>query len=281
MGNLPAHKTRKRFGQHFLHDQNIIRKLLSAVNPQPTDTLIEIGPGTGALTFPLLERCTELTAIELDRDLIPLLQQNSKPHGKLHLINSDILQIDMSALDLKPPFRLVGNLPYNISTPLMFHMLEYHELIKDMHFMVQKEVAQRIIALPNQPKTNSKHYGRLSVMMQYHCHCEYLFDVPPGCFSPPPKVDSSIIRLIPHASPPVQVNDMETLSDVVKAAFNQRRKTIGNSLGKLISREQIQSLGIDPGTRAENLTLDDFAKLSNTVESQPESTNPTSEQGLI
>ena len=272
MNDPLKHKARKRFGQHFLHDQNIIRKLLSALNPKPTDTLIEIGPGEGALTFPLLERCSELTAIELDRDLIPILQQNSKPFGQLNLINSDILKIDMSALSLDPPFRLVGNLPYNISTPLMFHMLEYHQLIKDMHFMVQKEVAQRIIALPNQPSANSKHYGRLSVMMQYHCHCEYLFDVPPGCFSPPPKVDSSIIRLIPHATPPVQVTDMDAFAAVVLSAFNQRRKTISNSLGKLLTRDQILSLDIDPGARAENLTLKDFAQLSNMTTEMNETT---------
>lgn len=226
MGNPSVHRARKRFGQHFLHDKNIIHKLLRAINPQVGDTLIEIGPGQGALTFPLLQQCKQLTAIELDRDLIPILQQGAKDIGELNLINSDILAIDMSALSLQPPFRLVGNLPYNISTPLMFHMLEYNELIKDMHFMVQKEVAERIIATSDKNTSSSKHYGRLSVMMQYFCRCEYLFDVPPGCFSPPPKVDSAIIRLIPHSEPPVQVTDLEMLELVVKTAFNQRRKTI-------------------------------------------------------
>ncbi|MBC8210074.1 MAG: 16S rRNA (adenine(1518)-N(6)/adenine(1519)-N(6))-dimethyltransferase RsmA [Gammaproteobacteria bacterium] len=263
MSEALKHKPRKRFGQHFLHDKNIIRKLLSAMNPQPTDSIIEIGPGEGALTFPLLQRCEELTAIELDRDLIPLLQKNSKPFGTLHLINSDVLQIDMSQLSLEAPFRLAGNLPYNISTPLMFHMLKFQELIKDMHFMVQKEVAERIIAHPDQENRNSKHYGRLSVMMQYHCQCEYLFDVPPGSFSPPPKVDSAIIRLIPHAKPPVTVDDMETFAALVQAAFNQRRKTISNSLKLFIDRATMLSLDIDPGCRAENLTLQHFAQLSN------------------
>jgi len=263
MTNPQPHRARKRFGQHFLHDQNIIRKLLSAMNPQPSDSIIEIGPGEGALTFPLLQRCKELTAIELDRDLIPLLQKNSKPYGTLHLINSDVLQVDMSQLALTAPYRLAGNLPYNISTPLMFHMLKFRELIQDMHFMVQKEVAERIIAHPDQPNRNSKHYGRLSVMMQYHCHSEYLFDVPPGCFSPPPKVDSAIIRLIPHTKPPVTVNDMETFAALVQAAFNQRRKTISNSLKLFVDRTTMLSLDIDPGSRAENLGLQHFAQLSN------------------
>ena len=258
MGNPPVHRARKRFGQHFLHDQNIIQKLLRAINPQPGDTLIEIGPGQGALTYPLLDRCKKLTAIELDKDLIPILQQGAVKHGELALINQDILKTDTDALGLPPPYRIVGNLPYNISTPLMFHLLEQSASIKDMHFMVQKEVAQRIIA-----RTGDKHYGRLSIMMEYYCSSDYLFDVAPGCFSPPPKVDSAIIRLIPHAKPPVQVDNLDVLADVVKAAFSQRRKTIGNSLKKLLEREQIEAQGIDPRQRAENLSLDDFSRLAN------------------
>jgi len=263
MGNLAQHKARKRFGQHFSHDKNIIHKLIRAINPQVGETIIEIGPGQGALTFPLLEQCKELTAIELDRDLIPILAQGAKSLGQLNLINSDILQIDMSTLSLPTPFRLVGNLPYNISTPLMFHMLEHNKLIKDMHFMVQKEVAERIVASPNQNGSGGKHYGRLSVMMQYYCQSEYLFDVPPGCFSPPPKVDSAIIRLIPYSEPPLLVDDMEIFANVVKSAFNQRRKTISNSLKNSLSRDQILSLEIDPGCRAENLSLAEFIQLSN------------------
>ncbi len=269
MGNPAPHKARKRFGQHFLHDKNIIHKLIRSINPQPDDTLIEIGPGQGALTFPLLQQCQRLTAIELDRDLIPVLSQGAEGIGELKLINSDILQIDLSQLSLAPPFRLVGNLPYNISTPLMFHVLKYQHLIKDMHFMVQKEVAERIIATSDQNTSSSKHYGRLSVMMQYFCQCEYLFDVPPGCFSPPPKVDSAIIRLIPHKKPPVLVNDLEILELVVKSAFNQRRKTISNSLRKLLDRDQMVSIDIDPGCRAENLRLEDFARLANLVPNLP------------
>lgn len=257
MGKPPAHRARKRFGQHFLHDHNIIRKMLSAINPKPADQLIEIGPGHGALTYPLLERCGQLIAIELDRDLIPILQQQAKCIGELQLINQDILKFDLASLALEPPYRLVGNLPYNISTPLMFHLLEHSELIQDMHFMVQKEVAERIIARPH-----NKKYGRLSVMMQYHCQSEYVFDVPPGCFSPPPKVDSAIIRLIPHSAAPVQVNDLSRFEQVVQIAFNQRRKTIGNSLKNLIDKSTIESLGVDPKARAENLSLEEFALIS-------------------
>lgn len=255
-----THKARKRFGQHFLHDQHIIQRIIQAINPQPGDRLIEIGPGQGALTLPLLKRCKQLTAIELDRDLIPILQQRAQTIGDLHLINEDVLNIDLSQLPLKPPLRLIGNLPYNISTPLMFHLLEHHELIGDMFFMLQKEVAERIIAQPN-----SKHYGRLSVMMQYYCHGDYLFDVPPGCFSPPPRVDSAVIRLKPHAQPPVSISNISDLALVVQTAFNQRRKTIHNSLKKILDNSQIQSLGIDPGARAETLSLADFAQLSTLI----------------
>lgn len=255
------HKARKRFGQHFLHDQSIIQRLIRAIHPMPGQSLVEIGPGQGALTYPLLKQCGELTAIELDRDLIPLLQQKSQPLGKLHLINIDVLKIDLSSLSLKPPLRLVGNLPYNISTPLMFHLLTYSSLIQDMHFMLQKEVARRIIASPN-----NKHYGRLSVMMQYYCHSEYLFDVAPHCFTPPPRVDSAIIRLIPHSAPTVEISDKQILDNIVQTAFNQRRKTISNSLKKLLSRDTIQALGIDPNARAENLTLAEFALLSQSIE---------------
>lgn len=254
------HKARKRFGQHFLHDQNIIQKLINAIHPQPGESLVEIGPGQGALTFPLLKACAELTAIELDRDLISFLQEKSQAYGTLNLINMDVLKIELSSLPLKPPLRVVGNLPYNISTPLMFHLLQSSSLIRDMHFMLQKEVAERIIAMPN-----SKHYGRLSVMMRYYCKSQLLFDVAPSCFSPPPKVESSIIRLLPHSQPAVKVSNKPLFDSVVQDAFNQRRKTIGNSLKKSITRDAISHLGIDPNARAENLTLDEFALISESI----------------
>ncbi len=257
MGNPPPHRARKRFGQHFLNDQSVIQRLVQAIHPLPGQNIIEIGPGQGALTFPLLKQCQKMIAIELDRDLIEGLKLQSQPYGELELINQDILQFDLTQLKVQPPYRLVGNLPYNISTPLMFHLLEYHELIKDMHFMVQKEVAQRIIAQPN-----TKHYGRLSVMMSYHCDSELLFEIAPSAFSPPPKVDSAIIRLTPHSQPKVRVGDIDRLQQVVKTSFGQRRKTIGNSLKTLIDRASLERLHIDPSARAENLTLAEFALIS-------------------
>jgi len=264
--NSPApHKARKRFGQHFLNDPRIIDAIIRALHPRAQDRLVEIGPGEGALTYPLLKKHGELTAIELDRDLIPRLHKHAAAIGRLHLINQDVLTVNLHELGLQPPLRLVGNLPYNISTPLMFHLLHQAELIADMHFMVQKEVALRIIARANDPAGNSKHYGRLSVMMQYYCDSEYLFDVPPGSFSPPPKVDSAVIRLLPHASPPVQVDDISRLEEVVQTAFSQRRKTIANSLKKLIDSSALRRLDIDPSQRAENLSLQDFARISQSV----------------
>ncbi len=218
------HRARKRFGQHFLHDRNIIERILSAIDPRPGERLLEIGPGQGALTYPLLQRCEQLVAIELDRDLVPVLEQQAKQFGLLEIVNADILKFELASIASNEMFRLVGNLPYNISTPLMFHLLESAHLIQDMHFMVQKEVAQRIVA-----SCDDTSYGRLSVMLQYHCRCQYLFDVAPGCFSPPPKVDSAIIRLIPRETPSVDIGDYQDFSKVVQSAFNQRRKTISNS----------------------------------------------------
>ncbi len=252
-----SHVARKRFGQHFLKDHTIISRLVQAIRPLPGQHIIEIGPGQGALTFPLLQQCRKMIAVELDRDLIEDLKQQSRHFGELELINQDILQLDLKEINADPPFRLVGNLPYNISTPLMFHLLEYPALIEDMHFMVQKEVAQRIIAQPN-----NKHYGRLSVMMSYYCASEVLFEVPPSAFSPPPKVDSAIIRLKPHVQPEVQVDDIQRLQQVVKTSFNQRRKTISNSLKTLIDRASLERMHINPSARAENLTLAEFALIS-------------------
>lgn len=256
-----THHHKKRFGQHFLHDDNIIRKLLRAIRPEPGQSFIEIGPGEGALTLPLLAESKALTAIELDRDLIDNLKRKAEKVGSLRLIQADVLEVDLGSLDLPSPWRVVGNLPYNISTPLMFHLLKWADRISDMHFMVQKEVAQRILAGPD-----SKQYGRLSVMIQYYCETEYLFDVPPGCFTPPPRVDSAIIRLRPHARPPFPVSDVDHLAQVVQSAFGQRRKTIGNSLKGLIERDRLQALGIDPRLRAENLSPEDYSRIANDME---------------
>ncbi len=256
------HQARKRFGQHFLHDQSVIEAILRAIDPRPGENLLEIGPGQGALTYPLLQRCDQLIAIELDRDLVPVLTRQAVNFGKLEIINADILEFELASIPGNKTFRVVGNLPYNISTPLMFHLLESVEQIQDMHFMVQKEVALRIVARPGE--TN---YGRLSVMLQYQCECHYLLDVAPDCFKPPPKVHSAVIRLVPYSNPQHDVGDYGHFSRIVQAASSQRRKTISNSLKSVLDRETIIACEIDPGLRAENLGVADFAKLSRTFNS--------------
>jgi len=256
MSNPPAHRARKRFGQHFLHDRNIIDKILRAIDVNEDDNYLEIGPGQGALTFPLLQQCKKLTAIELDRDLIPLLNKGAIKFGELEVINADILKFEFDSLP-EQSYRVVGNLPYNISTPLMFHLLESVDKIRDMHFMVQKEVAQRIVA-----EVGSKNYGRLSIMMQYRCECQYLFDVAPGCFTPPPKVDSAIIRLLPLVEPGFDVGDFALFSSIVQTAFSQRRKTLSNSLKSIVSAEVFELCGINKQLRAENLSGHEFSLLT-------------------
>lgn len=254
------HRARKRFGQHFLHDRSVIDRILRAIDPRTGDKLLEIGPGQGALTYPLLQRCDRLIAVELDRDLVPILEQKSQAYGQLEVINADILEFELSSITGADKFRLVGNLPYNISTPLMFHLLESAHLIEDMHFMVQKEVAQRIVA-----NAGDSSYGRLSVMLQYQCQCQYLFDVAPTSFTPPPRVDSAVIRLRPLDQPEHEIGDYANFAKIVLAAFGQRRKTISNSLKSILDRETIIDCGIDPAMRAENLDIADFAKLSRTL----------------
>jgi 16S rRNA (adenine1518-N6/adenine1519-N6)-dimethyltransferase len=251
------HRARKRFGQHFLHDRTVIDRILRAVDPRPGDRLVEIGPGQGALTYPLLQRCDRLIAVELDRDLVPRLEQEAQALGQLEVINADILEFELSSIAGTDKLRLVGNLPYNISTPLMFHLLESAHLIEDMHFMVQKEVAQRIVAHPGDSS-----YGRLSVMLQYQCRCQYLFEVAPASFRPPPRVDSAVIRLLPMDEPEHEIGDYSSFARIVQSAFSQRRKTISNSLKSILDRETIIGCGIDPSMRAENLGIADFAALS-------------------
>ncbi len=251
-------RARKRFGQHFLHDRNMIGRIIRAIDPKQNDNLLEIGPGRGALTLPLLKNCKQFTVVELDRDLIPVLQQKTAQSGELNVINADILKFELDSLPDSQDLRIVGNLPYNISTPLMFHLMDSISRIRDMHFMVQKEVAKRIVA-----DAGSSNYGRLSVMIQYYCNCQYLFDVAPGCFTPPPKVDSAIIRLTPHVTPIARVNDFARFSAIVLAAFNQRRKSISNSLKSTLSSESFDDCQIDRRLRAENLTLQDFVCLAN------------------
>jgi 16S rRNA (adenine1518-N6/adenine1519-N6)-dimethyltransferase len=257
-----AHRARKRFGQNFLTDQGIINRIVNSVNAKPSDRLVEIGPGQGAITQQLIEACPQLQVIELDRDLIPiLLAQFAKyPDFKIH--QHDALSFDFSNL-IKgdQPLRIVGNLPYNISTPLIFHLLRYQERIGDMHFMLQKEVVNRLVA-----KAGEKNYGRLSVMVQYYCQVEHLFTVPPECFNPQPKVDSAIVRLEPHTTIPYVAKNIKHLSHLVNLAFQQRRKTLRNTLKLMVDSDTIASLPIDTGLRPENLSVKDYVNLSNTLE---------------
>lgn len=262
---MQRYKTKKRFGQHFLHDRSVIEKLIYAINPKTTDKIIEIGPGLGALTFPLLDKLNSLDVVEIDRDVIARLKQKNNPKLIIHSV--DALKFDFKKLiEGTEKLRIVGNLPYNISTPLIFHLLNCKEVVLDMHFMLQNEVVKRITALPG-----NKSYGRLSVMVQYHCQTEYLFFVGPESFDPPPKVDSAILHLSPWKKLPFKANDESHLSSIVAQSFSMRRKTLRNNLKKIINSDQIEKLGIDPGLRAENLTIEEFVTLSNFIaESQLE-----------
>jgi 16S rRNA (adenine1518-N6/adenine1519-N6)-dimethyltransferase len=248
------HRARKRFGQNFLRDEGVIRQIARAINPQPGQTIVEIGPGKGALTETLLHHDCEVEAIELDRDLLPLLRERFSAETRLTLHNADALRFDYRSLgNEEAPLRIVGNLPYNISTPLIFHLLEYAQLISDMHFMLQLEVVARMAASPG-----SKAWGKLGVMTQYHCEVDSLFEVPPHAFQPAPKVQSAVVRLVPR--PRAQVNSQveARLRRVVQAGFAQRRKTLRNTLRDLVDMQQLQELGIDPGARAETLSLQQF-----------------------
>ena len=261
MGNPPAHRPRKRFGQNFLHDPGVIHNIISAIHPQEQEKLVEIGPGKGALTRHLLKACSSLDVVELDRDLIPILQEECSPLGELRIHNVDALKFDFSSLTSgNEKLRVVGNLPYNISTPLIFHLLEQAAEIKDMHFMLQKEVVERLAASPG-----GKDYGRLSIMVQYYCEVEKLFTVPPGAFFPPPKVTSAVVRLTPYEKPKVTVKDIALLNRVVTQAFSQRRKTLRNTLKKLIDTETISGLDIDPSRRPETLSLEEYARLADAL----------------
>ncbi len=249
---------KKSLGQHFLHDRGVVDKLVLAIDPRPGDRIVEIGPGQGALTFPLLDRHGALTAIEFDRDLLVPLTAAAKAHGDLTLINADVMNVDFTALAEGTPFRLVGNLPYNLSSPILFHALDHAAAVRDMHFMLQKEVVDRMAAGPG-----SKVYGRLSVMLQAYCTVTALFMVPPGAFRPPPKVDSAVVRLVPRPPAQIGITDPRRFAEVVRAAFGQRRKTLRNALDSVCTIEQIVAAGIDPKSRAEQLEVADFVRLAN------------------
>ena len=253
---MQPHRPRKRFGQHFLHDAGIIARLISTIRPADGQHLIEIGPGEGVLTGPLLEAGARVTAIELDRDLAAALPERlGFPEG-LEVIQADVLEVDLAALTGES-VRVVGNLPYNISTPIMFHLFKWRDTIVDMHFMLQKEVVDRMVAGPG-----SKQYGRLSVMSAFHCRMERLFTVPPGAFRPPPKVDSAIIRMRPKDLDEATLARLPALEDVVRRAFGQRRKTLRNALKGVLEEQAIEAAGIDPKVRAETVPLEGFLALA-------------------
>ncbi len=254
-------QAKKSLGQHFLHERGVIDKMLLAIDPKPSDRFVEIGPGQGALTFPLLDRHGALTAIEFDRDLLAPLTAAAKAHGELTLIHSDVMNVDFTALAATPPggqIRLVGNLPYNLSSPILFHALDHAAAVRDMHFMLQKEVVDRMAAPPG-----SKVYGRLSVMLQAYCSVTGLFTVPPGAFRPPPKVDSAVVRLVPKPLGEIGIDDRARFAAIVRAGFGQRRKTLRNALHGVCDADALIAAGIDPQTRAEQLAVADFVRLAN------------------
>lgn len=253
-------RPKKSFGQHFLHDRRYIEQIVSAVAPRAEDFMVEIGPGEGALTLPLLTVAGKLTAIELDTDLIPALQARAAKVGELHIIHADVLKVDFTALAHShgvERLRIAGNLPYYISSPILFHCVEHFGAIQDMHFMLQKEVVERMAAEPG-----SKVYGRLSVMLQLACRVEPLFDVPALAFRPPPKVESAVVRLVPLAPHELHDADPADVYAVVKAAFGQRRKTLSNALKQLLDSDAIRRADVDPKARAETLAPADFVRLA-------------------
>ncbi|MDA8562020.1 16S rRNA (adenine(1518)-N(6)/adenine(1519)-N(6))-dimethyltransferase RsmA [Gammaproteobacteria bacterium] len=253
------HVARKRFGQHFLHDKNIIKRLVQVISPKSDQHIVEIGPGQGALTVPILELIGKIEAIELDKDLIHPLTERCLKKGELNIHQADALKFDFSTLfNNQTPLRIIGNLPYNISTPLIFHLLTFSKYISDMHFMLQKEVVDRIAAPPQ-----SRDYGRLSIMVQYHCEVNALFDIPPTAFYPSPQVQSKIIKLSPYHDIPHTAKNYEHFATVVKTAFSQRRKTIRNSLSTIVTDSDWEKITIDSKLRPEQLGVLEFLKISN------------------
>lgn len=259
----PRHRARKRFGQNFLRDAAVIDRIAAAIDPGPGQHLVEIGPGQGALTEALVASRGRVDVIELDRDLVPglLAAFSLKPNFRLH--SADALKFDFRKLleeDDAQPLRVVGNLPYNISTPLIFQLLDLSDIVQDMHFMLQLEVVERLAASPG-----GKNWGRLGIMAQFRCRVEHLFDVPPEAFQPAPKVQSAIVRLTPWRESPWPDCDTQRLARVVQTAFSQRRKTLRNNLKGLIDNAQLEALGIDPGARAETLELKQFIEIADSI----------------
>jgi len=265
-----VHKAKKKFGQNFLVDEQIIGDIISTICPEPEDNMVEIGPGLGALTRPLLKKLNHLHVVEIDRDIIarlehdypqdnppnPLFQRGGTSKPKLTIHAGDALEFDIATLPA--PLRIVGNLPYNISSPLLFHFAAYAERIRDMHFMLQNEVVERMVAEPSTPA-----YGRLSVMLQYRFQMEKLLDVPPESFRPAPKVNSAIVRMLPLPVSEIAVRNEKLFAAIVRTAFGQRRKTLRNTLRSYLSEEDFEKLGINAQLRAENLAVMEFAKVAN------------------
>ncbi|MEX0606560.1 MAG: 16S rRNA (adenine(1518)-N(6)/adenine(1519)-N(6))-dimethyltransferase RsmA [Halofilum sp. (in: g-proteobacteria)] len=249
-------QARKRFGQHFLHERATIERIVAAVAPQPGDHLVEIGPGEGVLTRPLLEAVGRLDAVEIDRDLAAALRARDDWPGTLELHEADALAFDFAALARDRPLRLVGNLPYNISTPLLFHLLSQRTSITDMHFMLQREVVDRMASGPG-----NKVYGRLSVMIQAYCVVTPLFRIAPGAFRPPPAVESAVVRLVPR-TPLVPPEHVDVFAEIVRLAFGARRKTLRNTLRSRLSAEAVSAAGVDPSARPESLPVSAFAALA-------------------
>ncbi len=250
------HRPRKRFGQHFLTDPSVIDAIVHSIAPSESDTIVEIGPGPGAITGPLASRCGQLHAVELDRDLAAALRLQFGESDNFQLHEADALSFDFSALG--PELRLVGNLPYNISTPLLFHLMGHRDAIVDMHFMLQKEVVDRIAAEPG-----SKAYGRLTIMLGCHFESEALFDVPPEAFDPPPAVTSAIVRLRPRPAGEFAIDDEALLSRLVATAFSQRRKTLRNALKSMVEPIDLDVVGIDPTLRPEDIEISLWVDLAN------------------
>lgn len=249
------HIARKRFGQHFLSDGYVIEAIVDAIDPQPGQALVEIGPGLGAITQPLKARCQQLTVVELDRDLAARLR---KQEG-LTVVESDVLKVDFAALQAErgQPLRVVGNLPYNISTPILFHLLGAVDAVQDQHFMLQKEVVDRMVAEPG-----SKAYGRLSVMLQWRYHMELVIDVPPEAFDPPPRVESAVVRMLPWPTPAAV--DVARLEELVAVAFSQRRKVLRNTLGHWLEERGFAG-DFDLARRAEEVPVAEFVALAAAV----------------
>lgn len=260
MRHPPPPLARKRFGQHFLHDPRVIARIVAAIRPSPGERIVEIGPGRGALTLPLIEALGEIDAVEIDRDVIRDLHDLCRGRGVLRLHEADALRFPFhSLLQGAQSLRVVGNLPYNISTPLLFHLLDEADCIRDMVFMLQKEVVERLAAHPG-----GGDYGRLSVMVQYRCTVEKLFDVGRGAFQPPPKVESSMVRLMPDRSHTAgAAADFQRFADLVRLAFCARRKTLRNALKAHIPPQAFEAAGVDPGLRPEALSVCEFVRLAN------------------